>query len=152
MTSRLRDDEGRLSILILGLAVIATTLILGGLAVTSVHISRMRLLDAADAAALDATDEAVTRVYSGGVGQALPLSDEVVQQTAVETLAGRQRPQGLNSWAVAGGTGSPDGQTAVIRLTGEADLPLVGGLIRGLGGSVTVGVESQARADTLIAP
>ena len=55
--SRVRDDDGQLTILVLGLTVIAMTVIIGGLAVTSVHISRMRLLDAADAAALAATEQ-----------------------------------------------------------------------------------------------
>lgn len=40
----------------------------------------------------------------------------------------------------------PDGQTAVVRLRGDADLPLIGGLLESLGGSVTVTVESRARA------
>ena len=44
LRSRARDDSGQLSLLIMGLTVIALTLIIGALAVTSVHISRMRLL------------------------------------------------------------------------------------------------------------
>jgi hypothetical protein len=47
---------------------------------------------------------------------------------------------------VAPGTGSPDGETAVVRITGDAEVPLVGGLLRALGGSVTITVESRARA------
>lgn len=144
-----RDDRGQLTLLILGLTVIAMTLIIGGLAVTSVQISRMRLLDAADAAALEATDEGVERIYTRGLGETLPLSDGVVRESASEHLASRSRPHGLNSWQVADGTGSPDGRTAVVELTGEADLPLVGGLLRSLGGSVTVTVESRARATVI---
>lgn len=147
---RLRADEGRLSILVLGLTVVVLTLVVGGLAVTSAHISRMRLLDAADTAALDATDEGTERIYDGGVGQALPLTDETVRQTAAESLAARELPHGVEHWAVAEGTGSPDGEVAVVRVTGEADLPLVGGLIRELGGSVTITVESRARAGTTL--
>lgn len=143
---RARDDRGQLSILILGLTVIAMTLIIGGLAVTSVQISRMKLLDAADSAALGATDEGTERLYESGLGETLPVTDDVVQRSASEHLAGRDRPHGLESWAVADGTGSPDGRTAVVRLQGEADLPLVGGLLESLGGSVTVTVESRARA------
>lgn len=148
--SRIRDDDGQLTVLVLGLTVIAMTVIIGGLAVTSVHISRMRLLDAADAAALAATDEGAQQIYEGGLGRSLPLTDESVRSVAVEHLAGRERPHGLESWSVAGGTGTPDGSTVVVRLTGEADLPMVGGLIRSLGGSVTVGVESRARADVVL--
>ena len=148
MTSlrRLRDDRGQLSIMVLGLTVIAMTLIIGGLAVTSVQISRMKLLDAADSAALEATDEGTERIYASGLGETLPVTDAVVQRSAADHLASRDRPHGIESWRVAEGTGSPDGQTAVVRLQGEADLPLIGGLLESLGGSVTVTVESRARA------
>lgn len=146
---RARDDRGQLSILILGLTVIAMTLIIGGLAVTSVQISRMRLLDAADSAALEATDEGTERIYDQGLGETLPLSDDVVRRSAASHLASRDRPHGVESWSVASGTGSPDGRTAVVRLRGEADLPLVGGLLESMGGSVTVTVESRARADVV---
>ncbi len=145
----MRDDRGQLSILILGLTVIAMTLIIGGLAVTSVQISRMQLLDAADSAALEATDEGAERIYDTGLGETLPVTDEIVQRSAAEHLASRDRPYRLESWQVAPGTGSPDNRTAVVRLTGEADLPLVGGLLESLGGSVTITVESRARADVV---
>lgn len=143
---RAGDDSGQLSLLILGLTVIALTLIIGATAVTSVHISRMRLLDAADTAALDAVDEDETGLYTSGVDRTVPVSDEAVRTAAADTLASRALPSGLLSWQVAPGTGAFDGDTAVVRLTGEADLPLVGGLLQGLGGSVTVTVESRAQA------
>lgn len=144
--ARSRDERGQLSILILGLTVIAMTLIIGGLAVTSVQVSRMRLLDAADSAALGATDEGAQGIYEDGVASDLPLDDAVVRESATAHLLERSRPHGLESWSVAPGTGSPDGRTAVVRLTGEADLPLIGGLLRSMGGSVTVTVESRSRA------
>ena len=144
---RLRDDRGQLTVLILGLTVVAMTLIVGGLAVTSVQISRMRLLDAADAAALDATDEGARRIYTEGLGVDLPLTDATVRDAAVDHLGARERPHGIESWHLAPGTGTPDGRTAVVRLTGEADLPLIGGLLESMGGSVTLTVESRARAE-----
>lgn len=144
--TRCRDDQGQLSILVLGLTVIAMTLIIGGLAVTSVQISRMRLLDAADSAALGATDDGAEQIYADGVARDLPLDDAGVRESAAANLSERPRPHGLESWAVAPGTGSPDGRTAVVVLTGEADLPLIGGLLQSMGGSVTLTVESRARA------
>lgn len=146
MIARCRDDEGRITLLILGLTVLVLTLIVGIVGVTSVHLSRMRMLDAADSAALDATDEHVGGIYREGTGEALPLDDAIVQQAAARSIEQRGLPQGVESWAVAPGTGSPDGSTAVVRLTGEVDIPLVGGLLKGLGGSVSVTVESRARA------
>ncbi|UTT65230.1 pilus assembly protein [Janibacter sp. CX7] len=98
------------------------------------------------AAALDATDDSAKLVYDRGLGTDLPLDDATVQASAADHLAGRSRPHGLESWKVASGTGSPDGRTAVVRLSGEADLPLIGGLLRTISGSVTVTVESRARA------
>lgn len=143
---RVKVEDGQLSLLVLGFTVIALTLVIGGTAVTSVHISRMRLLDAADTAALDAADEDVAGVYASGIDDVVPVTDASVRRTAEETLSSRDLPNGLLSWQVAPGTGAPDGGTAVVRLSGEADLPLVGGLLRGLGSSVTVTVESRAQA------
>lgn len=142
-----RDTErGQVAILILGLTVITMVLITGGVAVTSVQLSRMRLLDAADAAALDAADSLDPDSYGGGFTGSVVLSDHTVRETAAAYLSSRERPHGLLSWRLAPGTGSPDGETAVVRMTGEANLPLVGELLSSLGGSVTITVEARARA------
>nr|WP_238338403.1 pilus assembly protein TadG-related protein [Pedococcus badiiscoriae] len=133
--------------LVLGFTVVAILLIVGTVAVTSVQLSRMRLLDAADGAALDAADALDLGAYRRGLGDAVAVSSTTVRQTAVHYLAERPRPSSMLAWQVAPGTGTTDGQTAVVRLTGRADLPLVGGLLRGLGGSVTITVESRARAN-----
>lgn len=149
---RAKGEDGQISLLVLGFTVIALTLIVGAVAVTSVQISRMRLLDAADTAALDAADEDATSIYASGLDATVPVTDESVRATAVDTLAARELPPGLLSWQVAPGTGAVDGDTAIVRLAGEADLPLVGGLLRGLGGSVTVTVESRAQAQVAEEP
>jgi hypothetical protein len=132
---------------VLGFTLVAAMLIVGTVAVTSVQLSRMRLLDAADGAALDAADSLDASAYQRGVGQAVPVSDDTVRATAESYLAQRPLPVGMLAWQVAPGTGSPDGQSAVVRLVGEADLPMVGGVLRGLGGSVTLTVQSRARSD-----
>lgn len=140
-------DGGQVSLLILGLTLVAAMLVVGGVAITSAHLSRMRLLDAADGAALDAADALDVGAYGAGFRGAVALTDETVQQTATSYLAGRPRPVGMLDWHVSEGTGSPDGQTAVVRLTGQADLPMIGGALRALGGSVSITVQSRARAD-----
>lgn len=145
-TSR-RGDAGQVSVLILAMTLIAATLTVGGIAVTSAQLSRVRLLDAADAAALDAADELDTTAYQQGLDNAVPISDATVQASAASYLANRPRPVGMIRWWVSAGTGSPDGQTALVRLSGEADLPLVGKVLSALGGSVTITVESRARAE-----
>ena len=140
-------ESGQVTLLILGFSVVVILLILGTLAVTSVQLSRMRLLDAADGAALDAADSLDVGAYSRGLRDAVALNNATVNDTAHGYLAERPRPPSMLDWAVAAGTGSPDGQTAVVRLTGRAEVPLVGGLLESLGGSVTITVESRARAN-----
>ena len=140
-------ESGQVTLLVLGFSVVAILLIVGTVAVTSVQLSRMRLLDAADGAALDAADSLDLGAYQAGLGEAVAVNDSTVRETAVAYLSERPRPESMLAWQVAPGTGSPDGQTAVVRISGRADLPLVGGLLDALGGSVTITVESRARAD-----
>src|SRR5262245_64227394 len=49
-------DAGQISLLVLGLFVLVAMLILGTIDVTAAQLARMRLLDTADAIALDAAD------------------------------------------------------------------------------------------------
>lgn len=140
-------DDGQLSILILGLFAIVSLLIVGGIDVTAAQVARVRILDAADAAALDAADSLnEPGAYPEGIGPSVAVSDATVQQTARANLASRPLPTGVTSWSAVGGTGSPDGHTAVVVVQGTAQLPLTGGLLDALGGSVTITVESRATA------
>jgi hypothetical protein len=140
-------ESGQISLLVLGFTIVAILLVMGTAAVTSAQLSRMRLLDAADGAALDAADSLDVAAYDSGLRDSVAVSDETVRDTAEQYLARRPLPVGLEVWTVAAGTGTPDGQAAVVVLVGRADLPLVGSLLRALGGSVTITVESRARAD-----
>lgn len=142
-----RREEGQVTLLLLGLSMVVLLLIVGTVAVTSAHLARMRLLDTADAAALDAADALDARAYGSGVEVAVPLSDTSVRDSVAAYLRSRPLPTGLEAWAIDPATGSPDGRTAVVALSGRAGLPMVGGLLDGLGGSVTIHVVSRARAD-----
>lgn len=140
-------DQGQISVLILGLFGIALVLVIGGIDVTAAQIARTRLLDAADAAALDAADALdEPGAYGNGLGSSVTLSNATVQEAAAGNLATRPRPAGITSWTTTSGTGTTDGQTAVVVLLGVADLPLTGGLLSSLGGSVTITVQARARA------
>jgi hypothetical protein len=146
-TRRGHPESGQVSLLILGFTVVAAILIVGTVALTSAQLSRVRLLDAADGAALDAADSLDASVYDRGLGDAVAISTDTVRATAERYLDERPLPVGMIGWSVAPGTGSPDGETAVVRLVGEAELPLVGGVLERLGGSVTITVESRARSE-----
>jgi len=144
---RQRRDGGQISVLILGLFGIVLVLLLGGIDVTAAQIARTRLLDAADAAALDAADALdEPGAYGNGLASSVPVSNATVQDAAASNLATRPRPSGISSWTTAPGTGTTDGQTAVVIVQGVADLPMAGGLLSSLGGFVTITVEARARA------
>lgn len=144
---RVGGERGQVTLLVLGFTLVAAMLIVGTAAVTSAQLSRLRLIDAADGAALDAADSLDATAYRNGLGSTVAVSDATVRATAERYLADRPLPVGMSAWEVAAGTGSPDGQIAVVRLVGEARLPIVGGVLRGLGRSVTITVESRARSD-----
>ena len=54
----------------------------GMTAVTSAHLSRMRMLDVADGAALSAANALDDTAYRQGVGASVPLSNASVQERA----------------------------------------------------------------------
>lgn len=149
-TGERRDERGSITPLVLGLTVIAMLLIAGTVAVTSAHLSRMRLLDVADGAALSAANALDDTAYRKGVGDAVPLSTASVRQRAAAYVESRPRPGSILAWRLEPDTGTPDGRTAVVALTGEAALPMVGPALRELGVSVTISVRSQARADVVV--
>ena len=147
MRAKLPRDEGQVSILIIGILGVVLLMVLGGVDVTAAQIARARLFDASDAAALEAAnalDEAAA--YSGGIGEAVVVSNATVERAVAENLAARPMPGGVSAWTIADGTGTTDGRTAVVVLSGTADLPMTGGLLAALGKSVTITVESRARA------
>jgi len=142
-----RGEEGQIGILILGLFSLVLVLILGAVDVTAAQLARMRLLDAADAAALDAADALDKQVaYETGVLDTLALTDASVAEAAASHLARVPKPPGITGWSVVPQTGTTDGATAVVTVQGTATLPMSGWILQSLGGSVTITVTSRARA------
>ncbi|MBW8731115.1 MAG: hypothetical protein JF622_09050 [Terrabacter sp.] len=147
LASRRACDEGQIGVLALGLFVLAALLVLGAVDVTAAQLARMRLLDAADSAALDAADALDERAaYEGGVLDQLAVTDESVARAATAHLARTPLPSGITSWSVLPDTGTSDGATAVVTIQGKATLPMSGWVLESLGGSVTITVTSRARA------
>jgi len=145
--ARDQRERGQISLLILGFAVIALMLIMGAVDVTAVQLARTRLLDAADSAALDASDALDNRTaYGKGLGSAVEISTDSVRRSAAQYLTVQPLPHGISAWALVDGTGSPDGQTAVIRLRGTAEIPIAAQVMAAFGGSVDITVESRARS------
>ncbi len=142
-----REEGGQISLLVLGFTVIALLLVVGGVDVTAVQLARARLLDAADGAALDASDALADHpAYGAGMKSAIAIGDLSVRQSAEAYLLGQPQPHGISSWRLVDGTGSPDGQTAVVKLRGTVDIPIAASVLAAFGSSVDITVESRARS------
>lgn len=140
-------ESGQISVLLVGMVTVTLSIILGIVGVTSVQLSRIHLLDAADAAALDASDAlAEQRAYAEGLGPGLPVTDATVTQAATDHLSTRALPARLSGWAVSA-AGTPDGRTAVVTVTGTARIPVVTPVLSAFGGGVDIAVTSTARSE-----
>jgi Putative Flp pilus-assembly TadE/G-like len=141
-------DDGQILILVLGYVIVAFAFVVVAVDITAVHLARTQLLDAADAAALDAADavDPVT-VYRDGVPGAVPLSTATVRGAAAAYLSSYALPSRVSAVQLTRDTGCPDGQTAVVELTARVKLPLLGPVVQAWSGGITVTVRSQARAD-----
>ncbi|HPB71379.1 MAG TPA: pilus assembly protein TadG-related protein [Phycicoccus sp.] len=138
-------EDGQISLLIVGMTVIALLLILTTVAVTALGLARTRLMDAADSAALVASNALDESAYGeSGLPDAVPLSNATVQQAAGRQLARLDLPSGILGWSIAAGTGSPDRRTAVVVLTGQVRVPFAE--VVGSNATIAMTVQSRARA------
>ncbi|WP_426566062.1 pilus assembly protein TadG-related protein [Angustibacter sp. McL0619] len=143
------SDDGQISLLILGYLVLAFALVTVVVDAASVHLAHTQLIDAADAAALDAADAlAEPDVYGGGLpdARAVPLTDLAVHRQAALYLSAYPPPRRLEDVALASGTGTSDGASATVALTGRVRLPIAGFVVVGFTGGVSVHASSTARA------
>ena len=150
---RRKAESGQVSVLILGMVMLAMLLIVGGVDVTAAQLARVRLVDAADAAALDAADALdEATAYRSGLSDAVVLSSATVKEAAAAYLLVRPKPEGVRAWGIAPGTGALNGDTAVVVLDATVELPMTGGLLAALGKEIAVHVEAKARAPLLPVP
>lgn len=147
-----RADDGQITLLVLGYAVIVLALVLTAVSATSVHLARHRLLSVADAAALDAADALDRRRFYAelqgagpGPDQVVALTDESVRAGVAAYLGATPAAAGLGEVQVGDPTGAPDGFTAEVTLVTRAALPLLPAFLGGRAG-VTVRVTARARA------
>ena len=142
-----KADDGQILLLALGYALLAFALVAVAVDATAVHLARTQLLDAADAAALDAADAVdPADVYAGGLGTDVPLTAEGVRGQARTYLASYDPPSRLSGIQLLEGTGSQDGATAVVELSGTVRLPIAAPVVASFAGGITVTVRSTARA------
>lgn len=149
-----RDDEGQLTLLLIGYAAVALILVVVGVDVSAAFLARRALASAADAAALDAA-QAVDRaaVYSGsvgGCGATLPLDPDLARSRALAVVADdagdlRRTFRQLDPVAV-----NVNGGTVTVHLSGRAKVPfgrLLAVLVPGHDdGAVEIDVTAHARS------
>lgn len=143
---RHEGENGRVLVLAAGLFALLGVLVVGGIDVTAVQLAKMRVLNAADSAALAASDSLdENAVYRGGLGSGAPLTDSGVTRAASGSLAQQRLPTNVEAWQVVSGSAS-DRSTAVVRVQARVHPPITGGLLSFLGSDVSVTVESRARS------
>lgn len=157
MTRVRGQDDGQVLLLTLVYTLIAFSLITVVVDATAVHLARTQLLDAADGAALDAADgidapgtygAADAPASSPGEPQThhLVLTDSSVHDQVVTYLSTYEPPSRLDQVEVVAGTGTTDGQSATVVLSGRVRLPIGGVVVAGWSDGIDVTVTSTARA------
>jgi uncharacterized membrane protein len=151
------DDDGQVLLLTLVYTLIAFSLIIVVVDATAVHLARTQLLDAADGAALDAADgidvpgtygaaDAPSSSSGDPIQHQLVLTDASVREQVAVYLSTYEPPSRLDGVTVSAGTGTRDGHSATVTLTGRGRLPIAGVVVAAWNDGIDVTVTSTARA------
>ena len=130
MTRRVSDEDGQMTVMILGyvvLSLLVATVVIG---VSAVYLEHKRLLSLADAASVAAADSyTLGDVASQGGTPSAVLNPARVKSVATDFVARSPAARRFSGLAVAGATGTPDGSTAVVVLTAAVHPPVVNFLV-----------------------
>lgn len=140
------EDDGQISILVIGMMLILLLAMIVVMAVTSVQLAERKLQVHADHAALAAADTFTELSGTQGTGAAptAVLDDASVSGAARSYLVTVDAEHDLDSLAVGPGTGSADGRTARVHLTAVARPPVVAWFIPA---GIPVEASGEARAE-----
>lgn len=145
-----RHEDGQITLLSIGFAVLALALVLVVVSASSVHIERKRLLALADGAAADAADALDVGEYYGGSGDGLPgvpLTDDSVVVAVTSHLGASPVAGRFTGLAIGTPTGSPDGRRAEVTLTAVARPPVVPWVLVPWSDGIPLRVHASAVAD-----
>jgi uncharacterized membrane protein len=147
------NDDGQILPMVIAYALIAFTLVIVIIDITAVHLQRQRLFSLTDAAALDAADALDrARFYregaaeSGDAGVAVLLTDLTVRASVERYLLTAAPLARVSNAAIDDPTGSPDGVTAEVTLSGRATLPLFSFAAARWSDGVPIRATARARA------
>ncbi|MEV7637666.1 pilus assembly protein TadG-related protein [Pseudarthrobacter enclensis] len=144
MTGSTTDENGQLTVMIIGyvtVALLVATVVIG---ISSVYLEHKRLLSLADGASLAAADSyTLGEVASQGGSPSAVLNPARVRAVAADFVSRSPAAARFQGLAVAGSTGTPDGSTAVVVLTAEVHPPVVNFLVPG---GIAIEAASTARS------
>lgn len=142
-------DDGQISLLLLGLAALSLMLVLVFVAASSVHVEHRRLLDVADAVAMDAADAVDARTYyaTDGITQ-VPVTAATVRDSVTESLRRQPPVPGCENVRVEVPTGVTDTGQVVVTLACTARPAFAGRLAGAVPLGVDLQVTTSARART----
>lgn len=130
MTARANNEDGQMTVMILGyvtLALLVASVVIG---ISSVYLEHKRLLSLADGASLAAADSyTLGDVDTQGGSPSATLNPARVRNVAGDFVSRSPAAQRFSGLAVAGSTGSPDGSTAVVVLAAAVHPPVVNFLV-----------------------
>ena len=142
------DEAGQVGVLIIGYVVLALLVITVVAAASSVYLGHKKLLSAADGAALAAADtfslSQVQGAASGaGAAPAAVLDSAAVTAAVQRYLADSGAGDRISGLGIAAETGTTDGRTARVVLSGVVHPPIVNFLVPE---GIPITAESDARA------
>lgn len=145
LRSRAGGEDGQVAVLIIGyflVSLLAVTVVMGA---STLYLGHKKLLSTADGAALAAADTFSLGAGAGpSEGPAAVLAPAAVQAEVNRYLALTNAADRLPGLAVAAETGTADGRTARVVLTGVVHPPLVNFLVPD-GIPITAVAEARAR-------
>ncbi|MBF4993639.1 hypothetical protein ITX31_05890 [Arthrobacter gandavensis] len=138
-------DSGQVGVLIIGYVVLALLVITVIAGASSVYVGHKKLLSAADGAALAAADTfSLAQVQGSDSSEPIALLDSGRVTAQVQRYLGESRAGEVTaSLRIEPETGTPDGRTARVVLSGVVHPPIVNFLIPN---GIRITAESDARA------
>lgn len=143
MIKKAKDEDGQITILVIGFVLLSLLLISVVAGASSLYIAHKKLLSVADSAALAGAD---TFSLQGSASESEPsaqLNGVAVVRAAQAYIESAPLPDSVTGVYLDAGSGSPDGHTAEVTLTGVVH-PLFVSIFVPAG--ITLTVTSTARA------
>lgn len=133
-------------LLILGFSTVVIALIFVVASAAALHIERKQLLAAADAAALSAAARLDGEAYHTSGGGTVLVSDATVREAVTEYVGSHSGTIGLRDVMLGEPTGTTDGRTVTVTLSGLGEIPLIPWLTNAVPDLVRIEVTASAQA------